>query len=218
MDIDSKLPKHLGVFDVDLPEYMHFLYLPVRMGTSDVRLPPALEPVRELIDKASLYAAWNLGRWFDYVYVSARRGWAYPGHSLNRPGWHCDGFGTEDLNFLWWRGPGTRFAVQAFRGIPEDHHRSMVEVARQVDPSKVVTPQALRLYTIDRSHVHSVPEITAEGERQFLKISLSNTRYNLAGNSHNYLFDYAWPMAERQAVRNDPHAAQLDGVPVAPSR
>lgn len=31
-----------------------------------------------------------------------------------------------------------------------------------------------------------------------------NNRYNLAGNSHNYLFDYKWDMHPRAKTRNDP--------------
>lgn len=48
--------------------------------------------------------------------------------------------------------------------------------------------------------------------RQYVKISLSDHRYNLENNSHNYLFDYDWPMFGREATRNDPQQAQRDYV------
>jgi len=48
--------------------------------------------------------------------------------------------------------------------------------------------------------------------RQFIKISLSNNKYNLENNSHNYLFPYDWPMHSRELIRNDPHKAQQDFI------
>lgn len=43
-------PVYLGYFNFDLPEVMYYLYLPVKMGPSDIRLPPAVGKVRELVE------------------------------------------------------------------------------------------------------------------------------------------------------------------------
>jgi hypothetical protein len=51
------------------------------------------------------------------------------------------------------------------------------------------------------------------GMRSFLKISLSHQKYNLVGNSHNYLFDYNWDLHDRDTLRNDPAYAGKDSGP-----
>lgn len=209
-------PVFVGAFDeVDLPEFMHYLYLPVVMTAltgDEIRLPPNIECLRAMIDCAILDARRNLGREFAYAYVTSRMGIATPDNPLNRPGWHCDGFGTDDLNYIWWVGSGTRFALQTFQAIPEDHVASLAAFDVQIKPESITNYIAKRLFRLDRYVVHSTPKITQSELRQFVKISLSNHRYNLKGNSHNYAFPYEWPMHDRARLRNDPHRAQLDYV------
>lgn len=88
-------------------EFMHYQYLPVYMSNlaHEVRLPPRLEFLKPVVFEA-------MGDWDDhhpqadawdpvYIYVTAKRGWASPESPLNRPGWHCDGFGSDDWNYIW---------------------------------------------------------------------------------------------------------------------
>lgn len=203
----GKAPICLGQFDLSLSEVMYYLYLPVQMEHSDVRLPPNVECCRPMIYAAITRARVRHDRDFRYVYLSARKGWATPDNPLNRPGWHCDGFGTPDLNFVWWQGPGTRFAIQQFNAISPDHIVSLRQFEAQVH--NVITYPEHGLYELDRYIVHATPEIEAPGcMRQYVKISLSDQKYNLYNNSHNYLFDYDWKMLDRAEVRNDPYKAQ----------
>lgn len=209
--IYGQLPVFVDHFDIDLPEVMYYLYLPVKMTAwdNDIRLPPALECCRSLVERALSHA----DRPFYYAYLSARKGWASPDNPLNRPGWHCDGFGTDDLNYIWWTGPSTRFALQPFEGIVSDHNRSQAQFNEQVRPESVYSYFEKSLYAIDASVVHATPVIQPPGcMRQYVKVSLSNHQYNLENNSHNYLFDYAWPLHSRSEIRNDPHRAQSDYV------
>lgn len=202
-------PQPVGYFPMDLSEVMYYLYLPVRMVGSDVRLPPNLECCRELIMTA---IAKSSGK-YEYAYLSARKGWATPDNPLNRPGWHCDGFGTDDLNFVWWSGPGTRFALQSFKEISTDHLVSMGQFESQIDPARIHTPAEQWLYKIDPAVVHATPVIGHPGcMRQYVKVSLSNEQYNLENNSHNYLFDYNWALYPRELLRNNPAGAQADFV------
>lgn len=200
-------------FDFDLPEVMYYLYLPVRMpgGGRDIRLPPNVECCRPMVE-AAIDQPYPM-RHSSIVYLSARKGWASPDNPLNRPGWHCDGFGTDDMNYVWWTGPGTRFTRQIFSGISEDHVESLKQFDERIDPACVWTPPQKTLYALTPRCVHSTPEVKAPGcMRQFVKISLSMERYNLENNSHNYLFDYEWPMHSRDVIRNDTSKAQLDYV------
>lgn len=200
-------PTLIRSFDITLPEMMFYQYLPVVMPGSQVMLPPNVECCREMIGATGLYA-----RNYKYVYLTAKKGWASPGNPLNRPGWHCDGFGSDDLNFIWWRGVGTVFAVQEFNDISDDHFISIEQFKEQIKPEFIRTGDAKHLYMLDSTVVHAPPEIKEGGMRQFIKISLSNDRYNLVDNSHNYLFDYDWKMHPRSVIRNDPHRAQKDSV------
>jgi hypothetical protein len=218
------VPIGCGFFDIKLPEVMYYLYLPVIMcdsranaGDPFIRLPQNVEVCRPLIARALERAM----RPYRYVYLSARKGWATPDNPLNRPGWHCDGFGTGDLNFVWWSGPGTRFACGNFGNISNDHIESLrqFEGAIYLDERapcpklNVFSPPAGNLYKITPRVVHATPLIGAPGcMREYVKISLSDDRYNLENNSHNHLFDYDWPLHSRDVARNDPSRAQADSV------
>lgn len=203
-------PVSIGFFDMKLPEVMYYLYLPVEMGDTehpDIRLPPNVECCLPLIVRAMERAP----RAYQYAYLSARKGWATPDNPLNRPGWHCDGYGTDDMNYVWWSGPGTRFAVHDFHDISPDHVESLAQFAAQVRADQVFSPPHGNLYALTPSVVHATPVIGAPGcMREYVKVSLSDSRYNLENNSHNYLFDYHWPLHSRDMIRNDPHKAQVD--------
>lgn len=210
----GKPPVLLGQFDFTLPEVMYYLYLPVFMfgegNEAGIRLPPNVECCREMIR----FCMKAQHRCYRYVYLSARKGWATPDSPLNRPGWHCDGFGTDDLNFLWWRGPGTRFAIGEFGVISPDHKLSLAQFEHNVKFNLMVQvdrPPATYLYGVDPYVVHATPIIDPPGcMRQYVKISLSDHRYDLYNNSHNYLFDYDWEMHDRELIRNDTSKAQRD--------
>lgn len=201
----GQLPVYLGTITFSLPEVMYYLYLPIKMKDyREIRMPENLQVCRGMVDKCLAYAE---ERDYDYVYISARKGYATPDNPLNRPGWHCDGFGTDDLNFVWWDGPSTRFAHQQFEGIVSDHNRSLKQFDEQVDPKRVVTFPEHGIYAIDPSVVHATPVIEPPGcMRQYVKVSMSDHQYNLENNSHNYLFNYQWPMYSRTSDRNNTQA------------
>lgn len=204
----SDVPECLGEFDIELPEMMYYLYLPVQMAHfGAIKMPSNLGRCLGMVQAARHQTP----KEFEFIYISARKGWASPDNPLNRPGWHADGFGTDDLNYVWWSGPGTRFAIQRFTDISDDHVVSLRQFEQQAQPLHVVTLKERNLYRLDASIVHATPLIAAPGcMRQFVKISLSNHRYNLKDNSHNYLFDYDWTMIDRETIRNDPAGAGKD--------
>lgn len=208
----------LGDVRLDWQEFMHYLYLPVKMPRTGFRFPERLEFLRHAAGDALVNAATDPGLRDPYVYITARRGYATPGNPLNRPGWHCDDFGGEDLNYIW----TDVFPTRVLRSeqpleLPEDDEESMRRMdyiasfttigARcpNTPPTWIEEVPLGHLVRLSPLVVHNTPEIPEEGGmRSFLKISVSNHRYNLAGNSHNYLFDYDWPMVDRIEMRNQP--------------
>ena len=210
MTVYGNAPAVIGNYALDAwEEYMHYMYLPVVMPERPgLRIPERLSFASDLIQDAIDREANR----FTYVYVTARRGYATPGNPLNRPGWHSDGFGTEDVNYVWTDRYPTDFAVQEFHGISNGHNESARQFALQVVPHLIRNYPDRELLRLDSSVIHAAPTIpTPGGERSFFKVSFSNSRYNLIGNSHNYLFDYDWRMFDRHALRNDPAHAEKDG-------
>ena len=222
-------PIDFGVFDLDFVEYMHYMYLPIVIDEGLARdyqesLPANIQFADHLIEVVRNYEAVSGMDW-KYVYVTARRGYATPGNPLNRPGWHADGFGTEDVNYVWTDRYPTDFAIGDFGTVSDDHIESVREFAATIEwetgrgpsdgPPKVSIEHYpdKSLLRLDDRVIHAAPEIPAPGgERSFFKVSFSNNRYNLKGNSHNYGLTYDWPMFDRDAVRNDPTKAGGDSV------
>lgn len=207
----GKAPELIGNYELPgWEEYMHYMYLPVVMpGQIGLRVPERLGFAAGLIRDAINHEHGD----FQYVYVTARRGYATPGNPLNRPGWHADGFGTEDVNYVWTDRWPTYYAVQEFHNISTEHGASMAQFADQIIPWQVQVYNDGDLLRLDPYVIHAAPDIPAPGgERSFFKVSFSNQRYNLAGNSHNYLFEYGWRMYRRGEVRNDPARTEVDAT------
>lgn len=178
--------------------------------SEDIRIPQRLAFAYPLVLSALIDAHhYSTG----YAYLTARRGFASPDNPLNRPGWHCDGFGTDDLNYTWSSKWGTRWSRGPFGEISDDHFESMEQFTDQLDdPGAAIETMGPRyLWRLTPFVVHTTPVIPAPGGmRGFLKVSISTHRYNLEGNSRNHLFDYDWPMFPRDHARNDPARYMAD--------
>jgi hypothetical protein len=198
-------PVCLGEFDLPPAEMMFVQYLPIvmppRPGWVDTkfRIPANLKFVDRLVYEV-LPEIWE--RQPAYVYLTARHlhGTA---EQINRPGWHSDGFGTDDINFIWSDSRPTEFCIQPFT-LSDDHAESMRQMEEQARPENIRTYGERKLLRLDAGVVHRVAPGGPAGFRTFVKISLSKHRYDLAGNAHNYLFDYDWPMFPRDGQRNHP--------------
>ena len=88
--------------------------------------------------------------------------------------------------------------------ITEDCEASLKEFEEQVDIRNIVTYPNKTLLKLTPANIHRVSESKQEGFRTFVKISVSKHKYNLKGNSHNYLLDYDWDMVHRFVERNHP--------------
>lgn len=199
-------PLDLGIHeDLELSEHMSYLYLPVRMaGGQDIRLPHNLANLRRVLTGvASLFADPD-----HYIYVTAKRGYG----TQSRPGWHSDGFGTEDLNIVWAKGASTRFSFANFGDVPEGHAEAMEHFTRIAAKNAEYAYNDMQLLLMDQYVVHRPPAVPGNEPRQFIKITLSTNKFNLDGNSHNPQFDYNWKMYDRLEVRNMEHRAETDFV------
>lgn len=180
-------------------EFCFVQYLPIKMaGQDSVRIPQNLLWVDKMFKKVECYAPPLKG---DYVYLTVKYGWHSNTSPQNRRGWHIDGFGTDDDNYIWYDSHPTECAIGNF-DISKDHCESMKQMAEQVEQIKEF-PNKHVIY-LGNTDVHRVSEKPFEGIRAFVKLSVSRHKYALEGNAHNYLFDYAWEMQPRKQERNCP--------------
>ena len=120
-------------------------------------------------------------------------------------GWHSDGFLTDDINYVWCDKYPTIFNKTDF-DLPLDDLLSMEEMDKQAMPFNDVQYNDNQLLRLTQFNIHKVAPITKGGMRAFLKVSISKDKYDLIGNSHNYLLDYDWQMKERKQERNIPQS------------
>lgn len=214
VQLRGDLPKDLGLHDQTFSEFMYWLYCPVKVpGMSIVKLPDNLQQYADLIVSSMLDALDLRGPdeiAASYFYVTAKRIWVEPGAPGNRPGWHADGFLSEDLNYVWadmnptifW--DGFPFSVVA-------EHNSSLHQMRSIcdnDARRWRTYPDKHLLRMDQHVLHKVKDVGVKaGFRTFFKLSISRNVYNLEGNSINHLLLTEFPyetVAGRKDERNDP--------------
>ncbi|MBY5849761.1 hypothetical protein HFN51_04215 [Rhizobium leguminosarum] len=211
-------PVDLGRFDLDTSEMMFWLYLPIKMPRHARQVPAQLAKYAHIIDVvcADIYETFGGARWVDsYVYLSVKITHVTPDAPGNRPGWHSDGFLTDDLNYIWAdRNPTEFFIANGVKiSVPEDHKQSMdtFEFWANNPGHKgdlLEHAKVNHLYRLDQTNIHRVSKNVESGKRAFLKVSVSDKPYVQLGNSINHdLPAHPRPTVERQAERNCPQAA-----------
>ncbi len=201
------LPVQLGVYEVDCKEMMFYQYLPIKIPNET---HPIYEPRLKCFDKligvicCDFIGVYGLDRYVhSYVYLTAKRLYVQPNCSFNRLGYHSDGFMTEDINYVWSDKFPTVFNKSQY-ALTMHHEYSLTQMDEQSLKDNEITFGENSLLRLDQFNIHKVAEINNSCFRTFLKISISKDKYDLSGNSHNYLINYDWEMKERKAERNVP--------------
>jgi hypothetical protein len=193
---------------VDCKEMMFYQYLPIILsGDTEPVYEPRLKCYNQLVGAicCDFIGAYGLDRYVkSYVYLTAKYLYQAPGCSFNRSGWHSDGFMTDDINYIWYDKDPTVFNNSEFN-LTMDDLASIEDMRSQALPWKDVTYPVNTLLRLDQFNIHKVGEVTT-GMRNFLKISFSKDKYDLIGNSHNYLLNYEWDMKPRKEQRNIPQS------------
>lgn len=199
-------PENLGLVDIDPTEMMFWMYCPIKTpGMTDTVVPANLMQFLPLIDKVMIDRAdeWQN----DYVYITAKTLYVKPETPGNRPGWHSDGFMTDDLNYIWSdRNPTVFFFDNSLHAFSSDHVKSMDDMDRlcESDSSKHFRYANKHLMKLDQRVLHKVDTNIQAGLRTFVKISVSKDVYALKGNSINHALPIAEVYQERGAERNCP--------------
>lgn len=204
----GKEPIFIRSHIIECEEIFFYQYMPIKfpsMTISEacvVSLPEQLHLFTPLLIEIEC----KLGQEYlkdKYVYITAKHNYVTPQYWGNRPGWHTDGFGTDDINFIWCDYNPTIFNSSDFK-ITDDHAISLKEFEQQAKPENNFRYMHYDLLMLDQYVVHKVAPVIEGRFRTFVKISISKDAYNLKHNTHNYLLTYDWNMKERQRERNNP--------------
>ena len=205
MTLYGTLPDDLGLIDLSPEEMMCWLYLPISLAKSTrFEIPPNLTAFKPIIwaviDSLSGTDVHN-----NYIYITAKTLYVTPENSGNRPGWHSDGFMTEDINYIWSDSSPTVFwKADKPITLPQDHIKSMEAMTAADNTGSQVTFADKHLLRLDQRHIHKVGERTTSGMRTFVKVSVSKHLYAHVGNSINHALSYPLPSVQRSAERNCP--------------
>lgn len=201
------LPVDLGLVNLSPSEMMLWQYCPIKTPDCELLwLPDNLLQFRNVISAVRA----DCEAWRDrYVYLTAKTLWATPS-SFNRPGWHSDGFLTDDLNYIWYDGVPTVFFSDGLKhAFAADHNESLVEMQRLCESKPdcwSVYPEK-HLLRLDERVLHKADDQFKPRFRSFLKISVSRHRYALLGNSINHQFPERFSYSTRVPERNCPTGA-----------
>lgn len=198
-------PIDLGLVDLSPTEMMFWLYCPIKLHHAhDMIVPPNLEqfwPIVEACMEATDSQTWEA----RYVYLTAKTLWVTNDNPAQRRGWHCDGFMTDDLNFIWYDSEPTVFAVsERPLAFTQEHKAALEEMDRAGE-----TLPVKHLLRLDQTVLHRVGDFGEPGMRSFVKLSVSRHPFNLVGNSVNHALAPDWHYAQRSVTRN-PEVARLD--------
>lgn len=203
-------PVDLGLVEIADGEMLFAMYLPISVVDDHAyHLPEHLKRFAPVVSAAKEYDRKAFHE--NFVYLTAKTLWVEGGYIGNRPGWHIDGFGTNDVNYIWADRAPTEFLIGAFH-VSEDCDRSMEQMegyAKYGHMLGLIHEYPDRhLLRLTPTVIHRSPAEFEPGYRTFVKVSLSYDQYNLKGNAVNHLLpETHWPLVDRQLQRNHPTSA-----------
>jgi hypothetical protein len=206
-------PKVIAQSEVQCDEMMFYQYLPIKLvDQTALQLEDRLSPFEALIGTAccDFVGEFGLDAFVQSnIYVTAKHMFQGPGATFNRVGWHCDGFLTDDINYIWSNCEPTIFNSSEF-DLTLNDETSMVEMEAQALPENNFTYANELLLRLNQYSVHRVSVPTQIQLRTFFKLSFSKDKYDLIGNSKNPKLQYDWQFRPRTLNRNIPQELKLE--------
>ena len=207
MKIYGKMPEVIEEVELENNSTMMCLYMLVNKPlTHMAQLPDQYLWVGDLLDE--VFFDMDTNEIFEkYVYLTVKSGWVSGDHTMQRPGFHTDGFMTDDINYLWSDNNPTQFIGGCIMGVPEDHEESLeyfdsILEGTGLEPKEYPNNTLLKLN--DRV-IHRARPVMTPGFRNFVKITVSDHQYRLKGNTVNPMLDSGWVNdVERKVGRNCP--------------
>jgi hypothetical protein len=189
--------------EVHVEEMFSYTYLPIKLPNGEIVVEKRLRVFNAIIGRVAcdFVGTYGLDRFSEsHIYITAKH--LFQKSGFNREGWHSDGFGTDDISYIWYNKQPTIFNRTDFL-LSDDDEKSMQEMIEQADYQRDFFYPNYSLIRMDQYSIHRVGPIES-GLRCFLKICFSKDQYNLKGNSINYDLDYEWEYRDRKPTRNVP--------------
>ena len=203
----GSLPKYLGTHKIQCEEMLFYQYLPIKLkNQTELIFEERLKCFEKLIGNicCDFVGEYGLNRFVtSYIYLTAKKMYQVNGCSFNRKGYHSDGFLTDDINYIWSDKNPTVFNYSSFKLTQEDTI-SLYEMDKQANKKTIKIYPENSLLRLDQFNIHKVNENKELVLRTFVKVSFSSNKYDLKGNSKNYLLDYDWKTRDRGLERNIP--------------
>lgn len=203
-------PVNLGLVDISPKEMLFWLYCPIKLPNSnEINIPDNLKQFWNVIEACMNDC--DPQTWYErYVYITAKTLWVTHENPGQRRGWHCDGFMTDDLNYIWSDSNPTMFCVlDELISFTQDHTIGLDEMDKVAEANPSITYDLKHVLRLDETVLHRVGDFPKAGMRSFVKVSVSKHPYNLVGNSINHALAPDWNYQTR-AVERNPEVAKMD--------
>lgn len=204
----GQLPIDLGLVDLNPSEMMFWLNCPIKLPYGQFIVPANLNQFHPVICKARNTLKSMLHD--KYVYLTVKTLHLTKGCHPNRPGWHSDGFMTDDINLIWYDSVPTIFWSPCEQvGIIQDHHESLAQMSELCENGPFKTYPVKHLLMLNQYDIHKCGDVEEDGVRTFIKISVSKNKYDMEGNSINHALETNWSYQKRVNERNVQSRAEL---------
>lgn len=204
----DKIPRNIGTFSPDITEFFSYTYLPIKLPDQhNFTVEKRLQLFDILLGTVAcdFIGIRGLDRYRDsYMYLTAKNQIQRENQGFNRPGWHSDGFGTDDISYIWSDRQPTVFNNSDFE-LRDDDQLSIIDMEDQADPSNNYSFPNNTIIQMDQYSIHKVGEIEP-GRRCFIKVCFSLDWYGLIGNSINHELNHPQHTIKRNSERNVPQA------------
>ena len=208
ISFEESLPQVVGKIDVVHKEMCFTMYMPIKMpeqGIQDMlnNIPPEFKrSMNELVEQIWMNEESLTNLHSKYMYITVKHTYVSPESMSQRMGWHIDSFGSDGINYIWYSDVPTEICAQEF-DISENDAQSLRDMEEQSTQDNIITIPSGHLLRLDNKVVHRVSENhDYSGMRTFVKVSISDKKFNLIGNAKNHYMDYDWKMHSRAELRN----------------
>ena len=207
----GEAPKLIEELQIDQPgEFMHYLYMPIKLPdqqhlTLEPRIKHHFDVLLNVII-SNFVSEYGISRFIrSYIYLTAK--YAYCDHNrlLNRPGYHTDGFGTSDINYIWSNDGATNFLIGEVGEVSTDHDQSMIDMENAAikEPLLKARYEAGDILRLTPYVIHE-EAFGPSRYRMFVKVSFSDHFYDHEDNTRNYELKHPFGTRIRSIQRNDP--------------
>ena len=192
---------------------INVLRMPIKCPNTEFKLPVAIKPFWNLIERVAEYeAGFNERHTECFVHITVDRQQIKAQTTHRYPGFHGDGvqgakfsqkiYTPIEHSYILTSAPPTEFCLQPFffQHLNDGRHNIFHEMEVQSRESNIYGTLPWHLYLLDPYMVHRTPPIVEDVERIFVRITFAYQELMNPHNTNNPLFEEQ-KYAERHDIR-----------------